>query len=931
MKNRRLITVLVLLFLYLTNGFGQEIPKREMRAAWVATVWGLDWPAVKINTTGSPYYIQAQKDEFIGLLDQLKAANMNAVFFQVRSECDAMYQSSYEPWSAYLVAERGMEPGYDPLQFIVEECHKRGMEIHAWLNPYRFESVAGKYDGQPGDYRLTHPEWVLEYPDGGPAILDPGNPAVRQLIADIVGEIITNYDVDGIVFDDYFYAYGGTSSLLDAYSQSNYKPSDMSLDDWRRWNINQMVNGVYEKINSIKPWITFGISPFGIWTTDPNVAESAGLELPSGITGMNAYSTIYCDPVAWLQEGTVDYISPQLYWPTTSTGQDYDVLAPWWSDVCNLFGKHLYVSHSLSDLTDSNYAPVFDDSNLKSGEADSLTVDLKGLSMLEYYSRMDEYMLKASLDPSEFGNQVQVNRTADKNGAPGSVFFRAAMFYKAGFVNYLSDYEFANLSLPPAINWKPHQERGIPYNVAVNSNLLSWDSDESNVRYAVYAVPNAMLGEPGVFSSSDYLIGISYDKSFDITDFSDLTDTHSFAVSVLDRFGNEFPPAVMGYTPGANQAATLSFPGNGDNVFKPFSFLWNAVSGADSYVIEVAQDDLFANVVYSRQVDGTEFSAENISMNTGQTYYWRIRTRMAGVEDAVSSVFTFNLIPQPSPEILSPLNNATGVALTPVIEWADFGDGFTYNLQISRNNDFSSIVFSEDQINGVSIQVPEKTLTAWSDYYVRVRAENGETVSAWSPVVMFSTLEQVPGIPEIISPTQGSSVGVDNVLIQIADEPYANGFTVHVSSQSTFPWTDRSVYVMDAFQTELLIDNIGEGPRFIRVRAEYSNGLYTDWSETVSFNVVPTSISDVNKEDLQLVCENPMVSERVALNLVLPESGNVSISLSDITGRVVKVVKKGFLSRGEHTIYMNTADLKPGLYFLSVQTENARKILKLIK
>jgi uncharacterized lipoprotein YddW (UPF0748 family) len=931
MKNKSLITVLVLLFFYLTNALGQEIPKREMRAAWVTTVWGLDWPAVQINTTGSTYYIQEQKDQFIGLLNQLQAANMNTVFFQVRSECDAMYQSSYEPWSVYLVAERGMDPGYDPLQFIVEECHKRGMEIHAWLNPYRFESVAGKYEGEAGDYRQTHPEWVLEYPDGGSAILDPGNPGVRERIADIVGEIITNYDVDGIVFDDYFYAYGGTPSSLDAYSQSLYKPSDMNLDDWRRWNVNQMVKEVYERINSIKPWITFGLSPFGIWTTDPNVAEAEGLELPSGITGMNAYSSIYCDPVAWLKEGTVDYISPQLYWPTTSTGQDYDVLAPWWSNVCNLFGKHLYVSHSLSDLTDSNYAPVFDDGNLKSGGTDSLTVDLKGLSMLEYYSQMDEYMLKASLDASEFGKQVQVNRTADKNGAPGSVFFRAAMFYKTGFVNYLSDYEFANLSLPPAVNWKPHQERGIPHNLAVNSNTLSWESDETNVRYAVYAVPNSMLGEAGVFSSSDYLIGVSYDKTFDITDFSDLTGTHSFAVSVLDRFGNEFPPAVMGYTPGANQTATLSFPGNGVDVFNPFSFQWDAVSGADSYVIEVAQDDLFANVVYSRQVDGTEFSAENIAMNTGQTYYWRIRTRMAGVEDAVSPVSAFNLIPQPSSEILSPLNNATGLSMTPVIEWTDFGEGFTYNLQISRNDDFSSFVFSENQINGLSLQVPENTLTAWSDYYVRVRAENGETVSAWSPVVTFSTIEQVPGIPEIISPAEGSSVEVDNVLIQIADEPYANGFTVQVSSQSSFPWTDRSVYVMDAFQTELLIDNIGEGPRFIRVKAEYSNSSSTDWSESVSFNVVPTSISDINTEDLQLICENPMVSDKVALNLELPESGNVSISLSDITGRVVKVVKNEFLNQGEHTIFMNTSDLMPGLYFLSVQTENSGKTLKLMK
>ena len=931
MKNKSLIIVAFFSFFYFVSTFGQTIPKREMRAAWITTVWGLDWPSVQINATGSTYYIQQQKDQFIGLLDQLQAANMNTVFFQVRSECDAMYQSSYEPWSVYLVAQRGMDPGYDPFQFIVEECHKRGMEIHAWLNPYRFESVAGKYVGEAGDYRQTHPEWVLEYPNGGPSLLDPGNPGVRERIANIVGEIISNYDVDGIVFDDYFYAYGGTSSSLDSYSQNLYKPTDMSLGDWRRWNVNQMVKDVYDKINSIKPWVTFGLSPFGIWTTDVNVAEAEGIELPSGITGMNAYSSIYCDPVAWLKEGTVDYVSPQLYWPTTSTGQDYDILAPWWSNVCNSFGKHLYVSHSLSDLTDSNYAPVFDENYLKSGNADSLTVDLKGLSMLEYYSQMSDNMLKASLDPSEFGKQVQVNRASDKNGAPGSVFFRAAMFYKTGFVNYLSGYEFANLSLPPAIDWKSHPTRGLPYNLNIQTNVLSWDCDETNVRYAIYAIPNSLIGEPGVFSSSDYLIGISYQKDFDVTNFSGLTDTHSFAVSVLDRFGNEFPPAIMGYTPGANQAATLSYPPNGADVFNPFSFSWAAVNNADSYILEVSEDALFNNIISARLVDGTEFSAGNISMNIGQTYYWRVKTRMAGIEDAVSGVYSFNLIPQPSSEITNPLNDASGLSVNPLIEWTDFGAGYTYNLQISQNSDFSSLVFSQENISGLSLQVPDKTLTAWSDYYVRVRAENGQTVSAWSPVIHFSTLEQIPNVPVILSPSDGTSVAVDNVLLQLNDEPYATGFTVQVSSQSTFPWTDRQVYVLDAFQTELVIDNIAEGPRFIRVRANYATSSYTAWSEIVSFNVVPTSINDLNGEALRAICENPLRSEITYLHIELPESGDVVISISDITGHVVKIINQGFLRQGEHNISMNIGDLMPGAYFISIQTKYGRKTLKVLK
>src|SRR5690606_12700231 len=140
---------------------GAQIPKREMRASWLTTVWGLDWPKTKIPEGGGNFYINQQKDQLIRILDSMQVAGMNAVFFQVRSECDAMYPSSYEPWSAHLVATRGMDPGYDPLQFAIEESHKRGLELHVWLNPYRFESVAGKYAGQAGDYKQTNPEWVL--------------------------------------------------------------------------------------------------------------------------------------------------------------------------------------------------------------------------------------------------------------------------------------------------------------------------------------------------------------------------------------------------------------------------------------------------------------------------------------------------------------------------------------------------------------------------------------------------------------------------------------------------------------------------------------------------------------------------------------------------------------------------------------------------
>ena len=237
-------------------------PKREMRAAWLATVWGIDWP----KTSG----VAAQKAELIAILDSVKAANMNAVFFQIRPEADAFYNSAYEPWSAHLGGARGTYPGYDPTAFAIEEAHKRGIELHAWLNPYRFESVAKKYAGKPGDYKASHPEWILEYPivyesngttvkTQARTILDPGNPAVRTLIKNIVGDILSKYDIDGIIFDDYFYDYAGTSTTLDSYSQGLYRPQSMSLYNWRRDNVNKMVADVYDTIQAVKPSVIFGV------------------------------------------------------------------------------------------------------------------------------------------------------------------------------------------------------------------------------------------------------------------------------------------------------------------------------------------------------------------------------------------------------------------------------------------------------------------------------------------------------------------------------------------------------------------------------------------------------------------------------------------------------------------------------------------------
>jgi uncharacterized lipoprotein YddW (UPF0748 family) len=553
---KRLLLLLIISLAFFT--VNAQSPKREMRAGWLATVYRIDWPTTAMTTVNTTN-IAKQKAEFITILDSVKAANMNAVLFQVRPETDAFYNSAYEPWSAHLGGERGANPGYDPLAFAIEESHKRGLELHAWLNPYRFETSAKKYAGKPTDYKALHPEWILDYAiyntDGskktdGITILDPGNPAVRKLIKNVVGDIISKYDLDGIIFDDYFYAYSGTNTTLDSYSQGLYKPTSMTLSNWRRDNVNKMVADVYDTIQTVKPHVIFGVSPFGIWTTSSSVAAAEGLTLPSGITGSNMYEQIYCDPVAWMKQGKVDYISPQLYWTTTSTGQDYKKLCPWWSDVAFKYSKYFYSSMSMTALTSTYKAPQFAPAvpwvNIPAELHELKQYTLNG-GLLTGLTQTEQRISAASnFDDSEVGLEIDWNRNSTKNAAPGTVFYSIKHLVTNGkFAKYLRDKKFTSPAITPAVSWKSHPTLSPATNVFRSENTLYWNQPNTNVRYSVYAIPFSQVNTASAFTNVQNLLGVTYSKEFDLKAYTSLFSTHTFAVGTLDRFGNEFTPTYI--------------------------------------------------------------------------------------------------------------------------------------------------------------------------------------------------------------------------------------------------------------------------------------------------------------------------------------------------------------------------------------------------
>ncbi len=434
----RTLTVLVAVLSIATQLAAQpSVPKYEFRGAWIATVRHLDWPSPGMSPAD-------QMAMLTMMLDRLKDAGINAVFFQVRSESDAMYDSPLEPWSYWLTGEqgRGPDPYYDPLHFAVEEAHERGIELHAWFNPYRADR-GSSYAKAASHVTRTHPEWIL--PFGSLRILDPGRAAVRDHLVGVIMDVVRRYDIDGVHFDDYFYPYPTLTrrfSNEDSVTFSEESRGVTDLNDWRRSNVDLLIAQLADSIRAEKPDIKFGISPFGIRRPGQ----------PFGINGMDAVNQIWADPLAWVKAGTVDYLVPQLYWPFGGA-QDYGKLVRWWADYTG--GVHLYTGNALH-RTDSGT-----------------------------FSRM-------LFSPEEIPNQLRYNRSI--SNVLGAVFFRAQSithFYSYGIVEVLTQDLYRNAVLTPPMEWKVSTPPAIPQNLrsewsSAAQVILRWDPVPDARRYAVY-------------------------------------------------------------------------------------------------------------------------------------------------------------------------------------------------------------------------------------------------------------------------------------------------------------------------------------------------------------------------------------------------------------------------------------------------------------
>ncbi|MXZ18581.1 MAG: family 10 glycosylhydrolase [Rhodothermaceae bacterium] len=466
---RHVIAGLILGVALATGGCAQVAPppKYETRGAWIATVINLDWPARGASS-------QSQINALRNMLVKLKGAGINMVMFQVRSEADAMYDSPYEPWSYWLTGSQGRapDPFYDPLELAIEEAHALGMELHAWFNPYR-ANRGSNYTTHASHVTNTHPEWMIHA--GRYTLLDPGRQAVRDYNVSIIMDVARRYDVDGVHIDDYFYPYPPDNisrTNADSVTFREESRGFTNIGDWRRDNVNLYIQQVADSLRAYDSTIKWGVSPFGIWRNGT----------PSGIVGLDAYSTIYADATSWIDDASIDYLVPQLYWQFGG-GQDYARLAEWW--ISQIGDLHLYIGHGLY-------------------RADRSTFSGSGRFSAE-----------------EVPNQIDFNR--DYWGAIwGSVFFRAENItrYSSGnFVEQVQNDQFRYPALTPPMPWKDQTMPEAPTHLDVSWDgdqaTLTWVADPDTPRFAVYRVLSATTPDPSVVArDARNLLGVTGRMTF---------------------------------------------------------------------------------------------------------------------------------------------------------------------------------------------------------------------------------------------------------------------------------------------------------------------------------------------------------------------------------------------------------------------------------
>ncbi len=489
---RALILLMVILF---SNAeiYAQNNPKREFRGAWFPTV---------VNTTWKNMTTEEIKDDIIFYLDLFKSLNMNAVIFQVRPQADALFVSELEPWSRFITGEQGKapDPMFDPAEFIIEESHKRGMELHAWFNPYRVTSNKEEVLSQNHLY-FKQPDLFVKY--GNQIYFDPGNPGSREHTKKVITDFVTRYDVDAVHFDDYFYPYRVPyKEFPDEESFKKYREIDgygeFDKDNWRRNNVNILVKELNQTIKSIKPWVKFGISPFGVWrnnTVDPDGSESRSLQ--------TNYDDLFADVLEWTKKGWIDYNAPQLYWEIGHSRVNYAPLIKWWSE--NNYGVNLYIGQS-----------IWNQLEIKNRNGDIVNQLYRKMSMVRNNPNIQGNIWWSGLG---FANQQALSDSLRQN-------------YQK-YPALMPQYTHIDTTPP-----KPLKE------LRYKRNVLSWTpEDERDIMNKPFLYCIYVFEKDEAINTDDpsNIVAVQRERKYNIKGLKGV----KVAVTVLDRLQNESQPVVI--------------------------------------------------------------------------------------------------------------------------------------------------------------------------------------------------------------------------------------------------------------------------------------------------------------------------------------------------------------------------------------------------
>ncbi len=476
MKTNRLYSFLLLLSAAL--GVSAESPKQEFRGAWLHTVYQGQYK--KQTTAQNQAYLR-------NLLDSLQLTGVNAVIFQVRPQADAFYDSKLEPWSRFLTDDGAKpKPYWDPLQFMVEECHKRGMELHAWLNPYRVTTNA-KQTLPKGHIYHKHPERFVRY--DGKLYFNPGLPENREFIGKVVEDIVSRYDIDAIHFDDYFYPYPAKGKDFDDAAAFAKYGKGMARDDWRRHNVDLLIEELNTRIKKLKPWVRFGISPFGIWrnkTSDPRGSDTNGLQ---------NYDALYADVLLWEEKGWIDYLLPQLYWELDHKAASSRILADWWNENSG-HNRHLYIGQDV----------------------------------------------ERCMSKGELGEKVEISRS--RQNVAGNCWWPGYSVTRnsGGVADSLANNLQKDIALVPPSSWLSSTPPAAPAKVSVEpGGVIAWQAPAPQgkigdvTRFVIYRFDSP---ENIDVNDASAIIAVVPDMSFKTT------EPGTYVVSALDRVNNESEPSV---------------------------------------------------------------------------------------------------------------------------------------------------------------------------------------------------------------------------------------------------------------------------------------------------------------------------------------------------------------------------------------------------